>query len=117
MIAFDATYFYLGVAERIMGYRVLLCMVAAIAAFGWPVESQAADGGRPAYRSKSYRSAYRHHRFYRNYDGSYGYVGGYRNFEENTPFTFSSANNYPGHYNNQTFWERVQTQRNYPVQY
>lgn len=33
------------------------------------------------------------------------------------PFVNGSAYNYPGYLNNQTFWERVVTQRNYPVQY
>ncbi len=33
------------------------------------------------------------------------------------PFVNGSAYNYPGYLNNQFFWERVVTQRNYPVQY
>jgi hypothetical protein len=53
------------------------------------------------------------------YGGYYGQIGGYRYgpVPERNEFLNGSAYNYPGYYNNQSFWERVQTQRNFPVQY
>jgi hypothetical protein len=53
------------------------------------------------------------------YGGYFGRIGGhyYGVVPERDPFKNESTYNYPGHYNNQTFWERVQTQRNFPVQY
>jgi hypothetical protein len=58
-------------------------------------------------------------RFRMEYGGMYGRIGGhyYGVVPERYPFKNQSIYNYPGHLNNQTFWERVQTQRNYPVQY
>ena len=91
-----------------MGSRLLISAIAVLAVFGFSVESRA-DEGRSGYRARSHVT--RHHRLYGRQ------VGGYRYWYQHTPFTFSDANNYPGHYNNQTFWERVQTQRNYPIQY
>ena len=53
------------------------------------------------------------------YGGYYGQIGGYSYgpVPERNEFLKGSTYNYPGHYNNQFFWERVQTQRNFPVQY
>jgi hypothetical protein len=93
-----------------MGSRLLIVAIAALAAFGFSMESRA-DGGTEGYRAKSHHGARHHQRFYGRQ------VGGYRYWYQNEPFKFSDSNNYPGHYNNQTFWERVQTQRNYPVNY
>jgi hypothetical protein len=93
-----------------MSSRLLIGAIAAFAAFAIAMESRA-DAGQEGYRAKPHHSARHRHRFYGRQ------VGGYRYWYQNTPFSFSDSNNYPGHYNNQTFWERVQTQRNYPVQY
>jgi hypothetical protein len=60
------------------------------------------------------------HRFRMEYGGGYfGSIGGhyYGVIPERNPFPNESTYNYPGHLNNQSFWERVRTQRNYPVQY
>jgi hypothetical protein len=53
------------------------------------------------------------------YGGYYGQIGGYSYgpVPERNEFLKGSTYNYPGYYNNQFFWERVQTQRNFPVQY
>jgi hypothetical protein len=53
------------------------------------------------------------------YGGYYGQIGGhsYGPVPERNEFLKGSTYNYPGYYNNQFFWERVQTQRNFPVQY
>jgi hypothetical protein len=53
------------------------------------------------------------------YGGYYGRLGGhlYGPLPERNEFLKGSTYNYPGYYNNQFFWERVQTQRNFPVQY
>ena len=94
-----------------MRFRLLVVAVAVLAAFGFAAGSRAADG--PAgYRAKRHHHAGRYHR-----RAWRGYVGGHRYGDQHTPFTFNDANNYPGHYNNQHFWERVETQRNYPVGY
>jgi len=93
-----------------MGSRLLISAIATLAAFGFSVESHADESGA-GYRARSHHVARHRHRFYGRQ------VGGYRYWYQNTPFTFSDANNYPGHYDNQSLWERVQTQRNYPVQY
>ncbi len=100
-----------------MGSRLLLSAIVALATFGLSSGSRAAEF--PAgHRASAQHNARHHHRFYnRQVGGYYGSIGGYRYGYENTPRVFSDAENYPGYYNNQTFWERVQTQRNYPVQY
>jgi hypothetical protein len=94
----------------LMGSRLLIGAIAALAAFGISVESHA-DDGPGGYRAKSHQGARHRHQFYGRQ------VGGYRYWYQHEPFKFSDSNNYPGHYDNQTFWERVQTQRNYPVNY
>ncbi len=92
-----------------MGSRLLLSAAALAVAFAFPVESRA--DGTPAYHAKSHHVARHYHRF------CCGPVGGHRYWYQNDPFPYNDANDYPGHYNNQTFWERVETQRNYPVGY
>jgi hypothetical protein len=89
-----------------MGSRLLLGVAVVVAAFAFPVASQAADTGGT--------HAKRHHgaKHYR-----YGHVGGHRYWYQNEAFPFNPQNNAPGYYNNQSFWERVETQRNYPVGY
>ncbi len=92
-----------------MGSRLLFSAIAALAVLGLSAEVRADDGG---YRPKHHRSARHCCRYYFGRP-----IGGYLFGHQHTPWTFTDADNYPGYYNNQTFWERVQTQRNYPVQY
>jgi hypothetical protein len=89
-----------------MGSRLLLGAAMMLAAFAFPVASQAADAHGA--HAKKHHGA-QHHR--------YNHVGGHRYWYQNESFPFNPQNNAPGHYNNQTFWERVETQRNYPVGY
>ncbi|MGO8955466.1 MAG: hypothetical protein ACLPWS_21865 [Rhodomicrobium sp.] len=93
-----------------MGFRLLLT-IAALAAFGMTVESRA-DGAPAGYHSRAHRHTARHYRRYCCQP-----VGGHRYGETYSMPPMSDTNGYPGFYNNQTFWERVQTQRNYPVGY
>ncbi|MGO9546380.1 MAG: hypothetical protein ACLPPF_16490 [Rhodomicrobium sp.] len=92
-----------------MRFGLLISAIAALAFLGTSVETRAADGDGARTRA---HHAKRYHRRY-----CCGHVGGYRYGEQHTPFTFNDANDYPGHYNNQNLWERVETQRNYPVGY
>jgi hypothetical protein len=96
--------------------KLLFSAVLAIAAFATSVESFAADyrHGRHAYSGYG-----RSHEFYLDgYGHSRRHVGGHRFGHQHNPAIFGNKGyNYPGYYNNQTFWERVQTQANYPVQY
>jgi len=103
------------VREIKMRVRLFISAIAALAAFGFPAESRA--DGPVRYRAKTHRSLCHHRRVCWPAGGYRCFAGGYRFGYEHTPFTFNDSNNYPGYYNNQTFWERVQTQRNYPVQY
>ena len=93
-----------------MSSRLLVSAMAALVAFGFSLDCSAAERAE-GYRAKPHRVVRHRQRFYGRH------VGGHRYWYQNTPLTFSDSNNYPGHYNNQSFWERVQTQRNYPVQY
>jgi hypothetical protein len=95
-----------------MGSRLLFSAFVALAAFAFSAESRADDGGHSKHHP--------HLKFYNGHPvgGYFGYLGGgYYRYGIPTPFAASQAYNYPGFYNNQTFWERVVTQRNYPVQY
>jgi hypothetical protein len=94
-----------------MSSRLFLSAAALLVAFAFPVKSHAADGV-PAH------SKWRHARHY-HYDHGYffGPPGGSRFWWQTKPFPYNDQNDYPGHYNNQTFWERVETQRNYPIGY
>jgi hypothetical protein len=102
-----------------MGFRLVLSTAAALLAIAaLALESSAAEigdgnGNRAARRGRFYTGQYG------QYGGYYGQIGGHRygTVPERNPFVNGSAYSYPGYYNNQTFWERVQTQRNYPVQY
>jgi len=93
-----------------MRSRLLIGAIAAAVVFGLSAGSRA-DEHPEGYRAKSHHATRYRHRFYGRH------AGGYRYWYQNTPFTLSDSYNYPGHYNNQSLWERVQTQRNYPVQY
>jgi len=97
-----------------MNSRLLLTAIFALAAFGLSVESRAAEGPA-AHHAKAHRGVRHYH--HRYYGGHYGYLGGHKYGETYSMPEFSDTNCYPGFYNCQSFWERVQTQRNYPVQY
>ncbi len=109
--------------EMIMS-RILMCAALALAALGTSVQSQAAEYGYHHRRAhhNGYAYAPRSYGFF-SFGSPYGYyngpVGGHKYAGQHNPFNFTGAvsYNYPGFYNNTTFWERVQTQRNYPVQY
>ncbi len=105
--------------------RILLSAALALAVLGASVPSQAAEyvyHHRRVHNHAAYAPAPWYYGFY-----SFGYpegyvhhpVGGHSYYWQHRawPFVNGAAYNYPGFYNNQTFWERVQTQANYPVQY
>jgi hypothetical protein len=97
-----------------MGLRLVLSAAAALLAIAAFAEVSSAAEIRKGYRHRfSYGGDYAR-------GGYFGQIGGYRYggaIPDRFEFLNGSAYNYPGYYNNQTFWERVQTQRNYPVQY
>ncbi len=94
-----------------MGSRLLLSAAALVAAFAFPAASHADDAG--AAHSKMHHHGARHHHHYYCCQP----VGGHRFWYQNSPWLFNDQESAPGHYNNQTFWERVETQRNYPIGY
>ena len=94
-----------------MKSRLLLSAILAFAVVGMSAESRASD-----HHWKARHASHARH-FYRQYYSGGVWIGGYRNFYQRSPATYSDTYGYPGFYNLQTFWERVQTQRNYPVQY
>ena len=105
--------------------RILLSAALTVAVLGATAESQAAENG--------YHHRRVHHHAYAPAPYYYGFfsfgspseyyahrpVGGYSYYWQHRswPFVNGASYNYPGYYNNQTFWERVETQANYPVQY
>jgi hypothetical protein len=95
-----------------MRLRLVLTAAAILAAFGVSAESRAADTAPAGHRAKAHHGAHHgaRHRAWRG-------VGGYRYGYQNTPSIVTGAENYPGYTNNQSLWERVETQRNYPVGY
>ncbi len=99
---------------------LLFGAVLAFAVVGASADSSRASESMPGYYVKARHQASRAPRRYLRYY-SYRYrapVGGHLFGRQLKPFPYSNNGyNYPGHYNNQTFWERVQTQANYPVQY
>ena len=104
--------------------RHILSAALALAVLGAAADAQAADGTRyrRAHHRQAYAAAPNSYEFYSF--GSSGYygrrpVGGHAYYWQHRswPFVEGAAYNYPGYYNNQSFWERVQTQANYPVQY
>jgi hypothetical protein len=103
-----------------MGFRLVFRAAAALLAMTVLVLESSAAEVREGGRSKvSRRAPVRFSYGGSNYGGYYGQIGGHRYGEvpERHEFLNGSAYNYPGYYNNQSFWERVQTQRNFPVQY
>ena len=94
-----------------MGSRLLLSAAALLVAFAFPVKSDAADGVPAHSKWRHARHDHYHHGYF------FGPAGGHRFWWQNDVFPYNDQNNYPGHYNNQTFWERVETQRNYPIGY
>ncbi len=95
--------------------RILFSAILAFAAFGTSVESFAGDA--PGYHKRAHRHYSRAPHEYGLY--VYSPFGGELFGWHRRPFNFlgTAGNNYPGFYNNHTFWERVETQANYPVQY
>jgi hypothetical protein len=92
----------------------------ALAAFGTSVECRAQD--YPGYHRKVHRlysHAPRHRGHIYSQSEPSGWVWGGLFGSRTLPFPWydSGLNNYPGYYNNHSFWERVQTQGNYPIQY
>jgi hypothetical protein len=107
--------------EIMMRFRHVLSTAGALLAVtAFTLETSAAEM-RKNHRHKITRRAPVQFTYggYSSYGGYYGQIGGYRYSPgpERNEFKSGSAYNYPGHYNNQSFWERVQTQRNFPVQY
>jgi hypothetical protein len=104
-----------------MGIRLVLSTAAALLTIvALTPESGAAEMKKNQRSKISHRAPVRFaYGGYSSYGGYYGQIGGYRYSPgpERNEFKSGSAYNYPGHYNNQSFWERVQTQRNFPVQY
>jgi hypothetical protein len=105
--------------------RILLGAAVALAALGTSVQSQAAEYGYHHRRAHHhhYSSVPHHYEFF-----SFGYpdehyshrpVGGdqFAWQPRSFPFINGAGYNYPGFYTNQSLWDRVQTQGNYPVQY
>lgn len=96
--------------------RLLLSAALSVVVLGGAVSADAAGRQRQIYAPAPY--SYEFFSF-----GAPGYihrpVGGHAYYWQHRawPFVNGAAYNYPGYYNNQTFWERVQTQANYPVQY
>jgi hypothetical protein len=105
--------------------RILLSAAAALAALGASVRSQAAEYGYHHRRAHHhhYSSVPHHYGFFSFGDPDEHYshrpVGGdeFAWQHESFPFINGAGYNYPGYYNNQTFWDRVQMGANYPVQY
>lgn len=104
--------------------RFLLSAALALAVIGASAAAEAADGARHHRRApRQYAQAPYSYEFFSFGGPSEHYVhrpvGGHSYYWQHRawPFVEGSAYNYPGHYNNQTFWERVQTQANFPVQY
>ncbi|MFY9640823.1 MAG: hypothetical protein WCD20_19995 [Rhodomicrobium sp.] len=101
-----------------MSFRLLSIMASVLVAFALPVESRADSD----IHFRTHHGVHHHYCCPR--------IGGYRNFtivgpnywapslyDTLPPSAWSDTRCYPGFYNCQTFWERVNTQRNYPVQY
>jgi len=93
-----------------MSFRVLLIAALALSAF------EAA----PSQAESSYRGVHarRHHAHAaRRITRIYGEeVGGHRYGYEPDPYIYMNRGyNAPGFTNNQTFWERVETQPDYPI--
>src|SRR6516164_7279456 len=95
--------------EITMGFRFVFHTAAALLAMvAFAQESRAAEM-RQGHRNKAVHRAPL--RLF--YGGYYGQIGGHRYgpLPERDEFLKGSTYNYPSYYNNQFFWERVQTQR------
>ncbi len=104
--------------------RILLSAFLGLAALAGSVPSSAAEYGRGYHHRYAHRHYSHEPRYYGFYssgypDGHVPHIGGHEYYWQHRSFPFinGAAYNYPGFYNNQTFWERVQTQANFPVQY
>ncbi len=110
--------------EMIMS-RILLSAALALAVLGTATQVDAGEYGYSPRRGHHHRyaPAPQSYEFFSfgSPSGQYAHrpVGGHAYYWQHRawPFVNGAAYNYPGYYNNQTFWERVQTQANYPVQY
>jgi hypothetical protein len=91
-----------------MGSRLFLGAAAMLLSFALPAASIAADADAGVHAKK-------HHSY--RYDQERRQVGGHRYWYQWQSFPYTPQNNAPGHYNNDSFWDRVQTQRNYPIGY
>ncbi len=103
-----------------MKFQLVTSAILAFALTGISVECRANES-TSVHSRHAHHHIYSHHRNYHSFY-SYGYVngrrvGGYRYWYNPSPATWPDTYGYPGFYNLQTFWERVETQRNYPVQY
>ncbi len=103
--------------------RLLLSAALALAVLGVSAPTEASTYARHHHRAyhHGYATGPHSYEFY-SYDYPSWYrphVGGHSYYWQHRawPFVNGASYNYPGFYNNQTFWERVQTQANYPVQY
>jgi hypothetical protein len=103
--------------EIVMGSRLLFRAIAILLLLtGLALESGAAE----TTKSSRHRILLRHPPV-RMCGGYYGRIGGHRCGEASRSYVHQfpndSAYNYPGYLNNQYFWERVETQANYPIRY
>ena len=97
--------------------RILLSAILAFAAFAVTADAQAQNGRRYHSRSQQlYLNGSPYWGYYRG-NGWWWGQGWFSSPHYRAPWYNSAGYNYPGFYNNHSFWERVQTQANYPVQY
>ncbi len=89
-----------------MGSRLLLSAAAVLLAFALPAASRADDASGVHAKKHHYTHHYRQ-------EGRM--VGGHRYWYQTESFPYNDQYSAPGHYNNQSFWDRVQTGSNYPV--
>jgi|GEM_PF-4855384 len=91
-----------------MGLRLILASALALMAFDGAARADDDSGNR--HRKRVYRS----HRS-TGYYAAHG-IGGQRYGDEHTPYIYKNGgySNSP-YFDNRTFWERVQTQADYPV--
>jgi hypothetical protein len=98
-------------AEASMSKKLILALAVSFAAFG-SVETFADEPG----------AGYRHYHRYKHshhvvpYRGGVYGIGGHRFGDQNTPYVYynNGYSNSP-YFENRTFWERVETQADYPV--
>lgn len=103
--------------EIVMGSRLLFRAIAILL----PLAGQALESAATESTKSSRHKIFLQRPPVRMCGGYYGQIGGHRCLGGPHPYRYEfkngSAYNYPGYYNNQYFWERVQTQGNYPIRY